>query len=322
MSPVNDVLGTVQVVDGADLKVIRSIVQLAQYDPLEDPDGFWYSAASAAAAVPDSMGCPPPSGLRLLRGLLANDELPETPRDSRRPAGRHVLLSEFWLSVFGLLLGTPVSYRGQQGSVLHQNVAPIPGSEQEESDVGSVQALPMHTENPFHVLPPDYVLFACLRSDPGGTAGTTVARVSDLAGQLDVDVVANLRRPIFAERGVAPPSQPIPVLRGLPDDPLARYDASWTSSNEFEGTLALDALARELPRCMGMMNLRAGDLLVLDNRRWLHGRTPFHASSEGLNRWLQRLYVCEESEHLKASVEQGDLVRAPIGPQPDGARAR
>ncbi len=313
MPPVTGLLDAVQMVDGPDLSAIASIAQLARHDPVEDPGAFWCAAARAAESVPEALGGPLPDGRRLLRGLPSDRELPDTPRDSRRPPGRHVLLSEFWLSVFGLLLGTPVAFRGQQASALHQNVGPIPGSEHEESDVGSVRPLPLHSENPFHELAPDYVLLACLRSDRAATAGTTLARVADLVGRLDGEVVATLRRPIFVERGAAKATLPAPVVTGPSHDPLATFDASWTTSASAEGIAAVQALARELPSVTGVMHLKPGDLLLIDNRRWLHGRTPFDASSGSRDRWLQRLYVCEGSERLDALVERGDVVRAPVG---------
>lgn len=312
-SPLAGRLNAIHVVEGPDLAAVRSVARLARHDPVEDPDGFWSAAARAAVSMPEALAGPLPSGLRLLRGLPADRQLPDTPRDSRRPPGRHVLLSELWLSAFGLLLGTPVAFRGQQASALHQNVAPIAGSEHEESDVGSAHPLPLHTENPFHDLAPDYLLLACLRSDRAARATTTLARAADLVDRLNGETVATLRRPIFVERGAEATTRPAPVLTGSSIDPLVRFDSSWTTATSAEGIAAVQALASELPRSTGGVHLQPGDLLLIDNRRWLHGRSPFDASGGSRDRWLQRIYVCEESTRIDALVERGDLVRAPVG---------
>ena len=58
--------------------------------------------------------------------------------------------------------------------------------------------------------------------------------------------------------------------------------------------------------------LRPGDLLALDNRHWLHGRTPFEAVYDGRDRWLQRLYFSEELDRLEAIVDVGVAVRADL----------
>ncbi len=39
------------------------------------------------------------------------------------------------------------------------------------------------------------------------------------------------------------------------------------------------------------MALEAGDLLVVDNAVAVHGRSPFTARFDGLDRWLQRTFV-------------------------------
>ena len=39
------------------------------------------------------------------------------------------------------------------------------------------------------------------------------------------------------------------------------------------------------------LKLCPGDLLLFDNRRVLHARTPFTARLDGTDRWLRRLYV-------------------------------
>ena len=40
--------------------------------------------------------------------------------------------------------------------------------------------------------------------------------------------------------------------------------------------------------------LDAGDLLVIDNRRAVHGRSKFRARFDGTDRWLQRTFVVDE----------------------------
>ncbi len=42
------------------------------------------------------------------------------------------------------------------------------------------------------------------------------------------------------------------------------------------------------------IQLQAGDLLVIDNRRCLHGRNSFVPRHDGTDRWLERVYVRAE----------------------------
>ena len=53
--------------------------------------------------------------------------------------------------------------------------------------------------------------------------------------------------------------------------------------------------------------LEAGDLLIVDNRRAVHGRNQFQAYFDGYDRWLQRGYVTrnlQESEILFGKRER------------------
>jgi L-asparagine oxygenase len=290
---------------------LASLARLARYDPLAEPDDFWRAARSAAARLPFAIDDAVRSGAFLIQGLPTDQDLPPTPLDSRRPPGRRAFLSEFWLSAIGIRLGTPFACTDQQAGALHQNVAPVPHARFEESDVGAEASLSLHTENPFHVLPPTFVLLYCLRSDAGNRAGTMLARVAEVVGRLDGDVRARLRSPIFFERGSSRELARVPVLSGSALDPLARYDAAWIAADTEQGAAALQSMARELPPCTSETYLRPGDLLALDNRRWLHGRTQFEAAYDGRDRWLQRLYVSEELDRLAAIIDAGGAVRAP-----------
>lgn len=290
---------------------LESLARLARHDPLAEPDDFWRAARSAAARLPFAIDDAVRNGAFLIRGLPTDQDLPPTPLDSRRPPGRRAFLSEFWLSAVGIRLGTPFACTDQQAGALHQNVAPVPHARFEESDVGAESSLSLHTENPFHVLPPTFVLLYCLRPDAGSRAGTMLTRVAEVVGRLDDDVRACLRSPVFFERGSSRALDGMPILSGSPLDPLARYDAAWIAADTEQGTAALQSMARELPRCTSEVYLRPGDLLALDNRRWLHGRTPFRAAYDGRDRWLQRLYVFDELDRLEVTVDAGIAVRAP-----------
>ena len=297
---------------------LASLTRLARYDPLAEPNDFWRAAQSAATRLPVAMEDAVPSGATLIRGLPTDQDLPPTPLDSRRPPGRRAFLSEFWLAVVGIRLGTPFACTDQQAGALHQNVAPVPQARFVERDVGAESSLSLHTENPFHVLPPTFVLLYCLRSDAGNRAGTMLASVAEVVRRLDGDIRARLRSPVFFERGSSCELGRVPVLYGSAVDPLARYDAAWTAADTEQGGAALQSMARQLPRCTSEVHLRSGDLLALDNRRWLHGRRPFAAAYNGRDRWLQRLYVSEELDRLDAIVDAGIAVRAPL----DVAEAR
>lgn len=87
---------------------------------------------------------------------------------------------------------------------------------------------------------------------------------------------------------------PVPILGQDQTQPTAAFDfACGARGIDTEAQVALDALkaaaASEDVTCG--IRLEAGDLLILDNRRCAHGRTPFVAIYDGTDRWMQRVYV-------------------------------
>jgi enduracididine beta-hydroxylase len=47
--------------------------------------------------------------------------------------------------------------------------------------------------------------------------------------------------------------------------------------------------------------LQAGDVLILDNYRVVHGRKPFSAKFDGADRWLKRLNVTRDLRKSRAA---------------------
>jgi len=126
--------------------------------------------------------------------------------------------------------------------------------------------------------------------------------VDALAPHLDADVVRVLRRPRFRTgvdlsfgRGDGWMTAPGPVLD-------RDVDGRWTLNYDGELTVGLDAGACAALATLGdaitatytSVVLDAGDLLVVDNRRAVHGRSEFRARFDGTDRWLQRTFVVDE----------------------------
>ena len=66
------------------------------------------------------------------------------------------------------------------------------------------------------------------------------------------------------------------------------FDPSWNKK------LALEELELAIQKCIKEIVLKTGDLLVIDNRKTIHGRKPFQARYDGTDRWVQRVLVRKE----------------------------
>ncbi|WP_042383860.1 TauD/TfdA family dioxygenase [Streptacidiphilus melanogenes] len=82
----------------------------------------------------------------------------------------------------------------------------------------------------------------------------------------------------------------MPLLRDRPDGPALEYSTLITAITA-SGCAVLAALEESLGRCAQSILLGSGDLLLIDNRRSVHGRTAFRPAYDGTDRWIQRVLL-------------------------------
>ncbi|MFD4504141.1 TauD/TfdA family dioxygenase [Streptomyces sp. NPDC058457] len=237
---------------------------------------------------------PGPDGLLVLRNLPMDEAwLPETPATAGS-VERQATLPASVMSLISNELGEVVAYRAEKSGALMQNVVPIPGMEESQSNAGST-LLELHVENAFHPYRPDFVGLFCLREDHTGTAGTFVSSIRRAVALLAVDVRRVLEAPRFVtqpppsfQSGEAPRH---PVLAGDPQDPNVQVDFHATTPLDAEAAEALELLRSAFLEVAARLVLRPGELVFLDNRVAVHGRTSFQPRYDGRDRWLHRTFV-------------------------------
>lgn len=251
-----------------------------------------------------------PDGTLLLRGLPVDESsLPDTPRVAGS-VQRTVTVPAATLVALACGLGDPAAYQAEKHGALVQDVVPVPGKEEVQGNVGSV-ALSFHNENAFHQHRPDYVMLLCLRADHDRVAGLRSACIRTVLPLLSARTRAALSEPAFVT--VPPPSFGLdeeaaiahPVLSGAADDPDLRVDFAATRPLEPGGAAALAELAELFDRTARTVRLTPGDLVIVDNRVTVHGRTPFRPRYDGRDRWLQRTFVCTDLRRSRA-IRPGD----------------
>jgi alpha-ketoglutarate-dependent taurine dioxygenase len=222
-------------------------------------------------------------------------ELPATPAEPTDPTTKEYT-SEFTLLTLARRLGHPVGYLPEHGGEIVQNLVPTRRGADHQTSTSSAVTLDMHTETAFHPFLPRYLVLLCLRGDP--EAATTYVSIEELAPTLPPEVRAVLREPRF-RCGVdesfgepdAEPAPAAPVLWGTDERPCWTFDEDLTFGLDADARAALAELRAELAGFERSVVLEAGDLLVLDNTKVVHGRTPFRPRFDGSDRWLQRTFV-------------------------------
>ncbi|MCC8246432.1 clavaminate synthase Cs1 [Saccharothrix luteola] len=291
--------------------------------PRGDLPAFFRAARAAAERLPaellESLRVFRDTGNRhgylLLRGLPVDDaELPPTPTTTPAPEERPLLAMEAWLAIVALRLGEPTGYRELRAGSVLQDIYPSPGAHHLSAET-SETLLEFHTEMAYHRHQPHHVLLACSRADHDRTAATLVASVRNavpLLSAADRDRLLGAPVPCHVDLAFRPPGLPepvtsVPVLDGDPGDPMMAYDRELMRPADPAGRRALGALSDALTEVAEPVRLEPGDLVVVDNSRTTHARTPFHPRWDGRDRWLHRMYTRDPSR-LDGPVDAADVV--------------
>jgi L-asparagine oxygenase len=244
-------------------------------------------------------------GILLLRGLPIDPGLyhVHTPLDAQRSQEKTTFVSERCLSMIGSRLGHLVSYIQEKNGDLFQNLAPVKGNEQVQSSTGSNTRLQFHRETVFHPYPPEFLLLFCLRPDHDRVAETTYASIHHALPLLSAEHHDLLFQPLyrtgidysFGNVETLKANGPVlPVLYGNRHDPFLNYDEDLMEAMTPDAQAALDSLKTAIASVYRGVKLEMGDLLCIDNRRTVHGRSSFTPRYDGFDRWLQRSFVVRD----------------------------
>jgi L-asparagine oxygenase len=103
------------------------------------------------------------------------------------------------------------------------------------------------------------------------------------------------------------------VIAGSSADPEVCYDAIYMQPHDEHDRAAATAL-RQLKQALTASSagheLQTGDLLIVDNRRVVHARTPFKPRFDGTDRWLMRTMICSS---LPVHRRRGSVRAIPTG---------
>ncbi|MEU6258639.1 TauD/TfdA family dioxygenase [Streptomyces sp. NPDC047043] len=137
--------------------------------------------------------------------------------------------------------------------------------------------------------PPDYTTLLCVRPDRLGgglsilsDAHAAVARLSENSRALLAETAYHYGT-FFDLHGVGDEYKPFPILDGSnPEEGFVRFTAKMLKRSEL-GQAHADAareLAEELVRGQISFMLQPGDYLIVNQRRFLHGREALHRGQE------------------------------------------
>jgi len=260
----------------------------------------------------------------LFKGLPIDGELPPTPTDgvnNPRALPRSVTTMLTMAGSLGLSL---IAYRTMLNWAWIRSISPTAGHTEKRGSYGSRRSLPLHSEVSQAGLPgetgtgvspsPDYLVLYCLRNNE--RAPTTFCLIPEVLERLPEQAVAALRRPEFSIAGgdsFAPSNvlEDVALLRTCPRTGglQFRYNGTGIKPQTPAAAEALELLEEMFrdPALVRSVILEPGDMLLLENRRTVHGRDPFEPRFDGTDRWLLRLYTVNQSTFSEGVAEDPAL---------------
>lgn len=310
--------------EAQDLKILSAYVGA---DATADPESFCREAKRAAEKLPrrikeslwDFARWGTASGVIVISGVPLGD-IPPTPLDNTEHVGERTLLARVQ-AMFNETLGNMIGYEAEGGGRMFQDMAPSPLAARLQTSLSSEVELELHTEQAFSELRPDYLSLACLRGDPKASTYVFTARdiamlcgdrLSDLLRQplwfTDVDESFRSAESAFVHgdtRG------PMPILSGAQDDPFVVFDQDLMRGVNQQAQEALETVIGLYPRHRASVVLNPGEILILDNHRAVHGRSPFEPRFDGTDRFIVRSFVV--TDLVKSRHARGGDSRVVVG---------
>jgi len=256
-----------------------------------------------------------PCGAVLLSGVPVDDErIGPSPAHWDAPwRNPPNLREEIAQCLISAALGDIFGWRTQENGRFLRHIVPIDKERNEQLGGSSSTTLVWHNEEAFHVLRCDFLSIFCYRNEE--RAETILSYIGDL--HIPDDKWAVLAAPRFVilpdkshlpdqnisehwrlddhafehiRRMHADP-QPVPALSGAREQPFIQVDEAFMQAlpGDHEAAEALDWLLRQFDAHKSAVIMQPGDMLWIDNKRAVHGRSVYQPNYGPRHRWLRRV---------------------------------
>jgi L-asparagine oxygenase len=231
---------------------------------------------------------------------------PTTPDNNNNKIGEATLLARIQ-SILINFIGEMISYEAEGYGRLFQDIVPIKKMENQQTSVGSNTELEIHTEQAFSKLRPDILSLACIRGDP--LAQTYILPVNYILEHMNIEEREILRLPLW-KTGVDLSFKlnenefidgdirgPMPIINGDDDDPKLIFDQDLMFGTTEEASLLIKKIINIYYKYRNQHNLQSGEIILIDNMRAVHGRSPFYPNYDGADRFLIRCFAVYDYEY-------------------------
>lgn len=296
--------------DNEELSILQNLATQITVSPSDDPEMFCMQSKDQSIRVPErikhilinfSKYGSNTGFLYVNTGLLCDFTELKTPPGNNYKIGETTVLAKIQ-SILIHTISEMIAYEAEGYGRLFQDVIPIKSMANKQTSVSSNIELEIHTEQAFSKLKPDILSLSCIRGDLN--ALTYILPVKFILDNLSQDEIALLRKPLWLTgvdlsfkingnefidgdiRG------PMPILCGDDEmDPILVFDQDLMKGITEESHNMIKKIVDIYYKYRLHHNMKTGDIIVVDNRRAVHGRSPFSPKYDGYDRFLVRAFA-------------------------------
>jgi len=309
-----------------EIDIIIKLANRLDISPSKEPELFCKLSKELSNLIPErirnflidfsKMGSD--TGYLLIRGIPIDDtSLPTTPSGNNKKIGEKTILSRIQ-SIFCNIIGEMIAYEAEGYGRLFQDIVPTQSMSNEQTSLGSSIELEIHTEQAFSKLRPDILSLACLRGDK--SAMTYILPVQYILDNISEKQRDMVREPLwttsvdlsfklygndFIEGDIR---GPFSIIYGEKHDPKLRFDQDLMRGITDESDELIKRIVDIYYETRLSHNLQPGDILLLDNHRAVHGRSPFFPRYDGYDRFLIRCFITYNYEYSSYARANGQRV--------------
>jgi len=242
-----------------------------------------------------------PTGFLLIKNIpIVNQELPNTPSSNNCKIGETTILAR----IQGILLSSiaeMVSYEAEGYGRLFQDIIPIKTMANIQTSVSSNVELEIHTEQAFSKLRPDILSLSCLRGDKN--ALTHILPIQTIIDNVTNEELQLLKQPLwncgvdlsfkindveFIEGDIR---GPFSIINGTNGVNTLLFDQDLMTGVNEESNNMIKKIVDIYYKHRISHNLKQGEIIFVDNRHAVHGRSPFKPNYDGKDRFLIRCFA-------------------------------
>ncbi|SIS42116.1 Taurine dioxygenase, alpha-ketoglutarate-dependent [Thalassolituus maritimus] len=213
------------------------------------------------------------------------------------PIDKNSEIDETFLSICSLL-GSPIKHEKEGDIIMKIKPNPLESKASTPAYNNGVK-FDLHSELPYVHLPPDYIALLCISNEQN--IGTNISNIDTILEKLDgstIDLLSDkaykvLIPPHFGHTDSHSECRPM-ISRNANGmyDLHVRFDGILCDTNEHR--VAVEKLKKVADENIKEIITKPGQILVINNRRSLHGRRAITSDARYSSRELRRIYISRD----------------------------